>query len=509
MTGPDGGTYSQEDNNGPNLGGKPNETTVFLDNIEVQSLLDTGSCISSIGQSFYEKNLSHLPLHPVSEILKVECADGEQLSYLGLIKTVLTSPGIPNCEEQPCLFLIVPDTSYNLKVPVLIGTNILDEIAEKYKTAHGERYLQTGNFQTPWYLSLRCLAIRQRELKKNKNSIAIVRCAETSRIIIGPNQTVNVKGSLDRKLEFNPTCALIQECQESSLPDFIDVTPSVIQYNYKENNEVNVSLSNLTTNSVTISPKEVLCEVQPVTVDESVFDKIENESTKKIFEEIHIDSKLPSEQRERVEALLKKHVDVFSKTDTDIGDCDFIKHRIDLIDDTPFKQRHRRIPPAMIDEVRKHIEELLSNGVNYLVFFPILSRRHDEDADDKWINIRWGQGQVETLEEAREVSDHTETVLNELKPVLESLKREKNDATAVFGSHVWISNYELKKKHKFRAFKEEDCHGLHTQYVKCTGTGNGIQLIRGIVTTLHSYFHGGRSHKRSRCEENILHTHLY
>ena len=40
-----------------------------------------------------------------------------------------------------------------------------------------------------------------------------------------------------------------------------------------------------------------------------------------------------------------------------------------------------------------------------------------------------------------EVSDHTGAVLNELKPVLESLKREKNDATAVFGSHTWISNY--------------------------------------------------------------------
>ena len=49
--------------------------------------------------------------------------------------------------------------------------------------------------------------------------------------------------------------------------------------------------------------------------------------------------------------------------DADIGDCDMIRHRIDLIDPTPFKQKHRRIPPAMIDEVRKHIEELLSSGV--------------------------------------------------------------------------------------------------------------------------------------------------
>ena len=34
-----------------------------------------------------------------------------------------------------------------------------------------------------------------------------------------------------------------------------------------------------------------------------------------------------------------------------------------MTDDRPFKQRHRRIPPAMIDEVRAHIEKLASNGI--------------------------------------------------------------------------------------------------------------------------------------------------
>ena len=94
-----------------------------------------------------------------------------------------------------------------------------------------------------------------------------------------------------------------------------------------------------------------------------MFDRIEREASKIIFDDIHIDSKLTPEQNEQVEALLRKHIDVFSKHDGDIGDCDMIKHRIDLIDNTPFKQKHRRIPPAMIDEVRKHIEELLSSGV--------------------------------------------------------------------------------------------------------------------------------------------------
>ena len=36
---------------------------------------------------------------------------------------------------------------------------------------------------------------------------------------------------------------------------------------------------------------------------------------------------------------------------------------IDLIDNTPFKQRHRRIPPGMVDEIRNHLEQLLSAGI--------------------------------------------------------------------------------------------------------------------------------------------------
>ena len=164
MTGPDRGT-NEDKQNGPNLAGKVTESTVFIDGIETIALLDTGS--------FYEKNLSHLPLLPVKDILKVECSDGQKLPYSGYIKASLTSPGISQCTEQFCISLVVPDTNYNLKVPLLIGTNILDEIEKDYTTQHGDQYLQRANLKTPWYLSLRCLAVRQRELKKNKNRIAL------------------------------------------------------------------------------------------------------------------------------------------------------------------------------------------------------------------------------------------------------------------------------------------------------------------------------------------------
>ena len=145
-------------------------------------------------------------------------------------------------------------------------------------------------------------------------------------------------------MEFNSTCAIIQECEDSTLPDYIDVTPTVIQYEHSNKGELMVNLWNLTTNSVTISPKAILGEVQPVTLDESVFEKIEKKTSKKIFEEIHIDFKLTPEQNEQVESLLKKDIDIFSTHDADIRDCDMIRHRIDLIDPTHSSRSTEEFP---------------------------------------------------------------------------------------------------------------------------------------------------------------------
>ena len=167
---------------------------------------------------------------------------------------------------------------------------------------------------------MRCLAIRERELKKNKNRLSVIKSAETGKVTIGLNQSITLSGYLDISLPYNTTCAIIQEANDSSLPDYVDVTPAIMQYNYKEHKEVFVNLSNLTTNSVTIPPRANLCEVQPASVDESVFHRLESESSRKIFENVHTEEDLMVDQNEQVKSLLQNHIDIFLKNDADIGD---------------------------------------------------------------------------------------------------------------------------------------------------------------------------------------------
>ena len=54
--------------------------------------------------------------------------------------------------------------------------------------------------------------------------------------------------------------------------------------------------------------------------------------------------------------------ETFSKTDMDLGRAANVKHHIILTDPIPFKERYRRIPPQLYDEVRNHLQEMLKLG---------------------------------------------------------------------------------------------------------------------------------------------------
>lgn len=51
---------------------------------------------------------------------------------------------------------------------------------------------------------------------------------------------------------------------------------------------------------------------------------------------------------------------IFSRGPTDLGHTDLIKHEINLTDETPFKEPFRRISPALYQDVREHIAEMLA-----------------------------------------------------------------------------------------------------------------------------------------------------
>ena len=237
------------------------------------------------------------------------------------------------------------------------------EFMKTCKEQVGEKYLQDSALFTPWYLTFRCLTIREKTLQKNNNRLAVVRCATQQRILIKPNTSVSIHGYLNQETEYHPTCAIMESTPKSVIPDDLDIAPTVINYNFKQTGIVKVNVSNITTRTVSIPPNAILCELQPVVVENKeavpTLEKIDN-----LTEQVKIEnSDLSDSQLNTAKDLINEFEDIFSKGDTDIGHYKGVEHQINLKDETPFQQRYRRIPPAMIDEVRSHLEQLLAAGI--------------------------------------------------------------------------------------------------------------------------------------------------
>lgn len=111
----------------------------------------------------------------------------------------------------------------------------------------------------------------------------------------------------------------------------------------------------------------ILCNLEEVKIlNNSVHLQQSDES--KTSDPIRLGVKIDSnvfntEQLERVKSLLKENSNVFSKGLLDLGKTDLVQHKIELEDETLFKQPYRRIPPNMLKGVREHVKEMLDSGV--------------------------------------------------------------------------------------------------------------------------------------------------
>lgn len=75
------------------------------------------------------------------------------------------------------------------------------------------------------------------------------------------------------------------------------------------------------------------------------------------------ESPVPEEWKTRLRQKLCERTDVFSLHELDVGLAKGVEHTIRLSDPRPFRERSRRIAPADIDDVRRHIQKLLAAGI--------------------------------------------------------------------------------------------------------------------------------------------------
>ncbi|VDI56098.1 Hypothetical predicted protein [Mytilus galloprovincialis] len=206
--------------------GKPTEAEIFLNGHRLPALLDTGSTVSTIAELFNQEYLSEsTPLKKLDSILEIETAGRTQLPSAGYIEVDIKTPGKSNISSRH-VFLVVPDIRYSQHVPALIETNILDHLILELQKQHEARYLQNAALTTPWYMTFRCISMRE------CTTPSILQSSELSK-----------------------------ECKD------IDIEPALHQYKQNGTITVRILMSNTTTRTFTIPPKSIICEIQPVTIE--------------------------------------------------------------------------------------------------------------------------------------------------------------------------------------------------------------------------------------------------
>lgn len=350
---------------------------------ETPALLDTGSTVSTICRSFYDEHFKgEYDLNPLDRILNIECAGGEILPYDGFIEISLTVPELYS-EEQDVLLLVVPDTQYSARVPVVLGTNTLQSILDGYRSREGAQFLQNRSLPTSWWLSFRCLSIVQRKLIKAGGTLATVRCTSLRHMVIPRNGKITLEGGLCDPKSHAPMSAMIHPTKKTILPEGVELTPAVVRYSPDES--VLVELANLTDRPIVVPPRAVLCELQHVDI-EDIETMTVNKATDKSDQTNSSTDKQPTTDNKndaeflaqfnfsdgtdfieneikQAQDLLLEYRDIFSEGEFDIGHSTVAKHKIILTDNVPFKQRHRRIPPSLYKEVQAHLEQMVQCGV--------------------------------------------------------------------------------------------------------------------------------------------------
>lgn len=353
---PDKSPNKGSDNLFSRLVGHANESTITFCGLETEALIDSGSMVTTVSEDFLKSIYPQPNLKNLDDLgLSLQGPDGRGLPYIGYIEAWMDVKFHSSTIYIPVL--VVPSTQYNMKVPVIIGTNAIriardqcsqTEVPQEWKDA---------------FLSLQ------------NGFVGIVKSTNKKEIEIKPMETLTLSGFCRKNR--NVETAVTESTDKASSK--LGVCPRVVSLTASRRTQrIPVRIFNISAKTISIRPQTILCEIQEVkvlrndpmepqqkkesaTIASQV--KTDQETTKELPVGIELEtSKLTSEQKKVATDVFHKWKSVFSTGITDIGHTKLVEHHIKLNKDEPFKDAYRRIPPGMIQEIREHLEEMIQAG---------------------------------------------------------------------------------------------------------------------------------------------------
>ena len=189
--------------------GRPTVVKVIIEKNEIPALLDTGATVSTISSSLVDQ--LGLQISPTLERLHIECANGQQLPYVGC---VVADVSILDSESKSCLLLVVQDNTHTQTVPLLLGTNNLEQLIPQNITLPDNLHMVSS-----------CLQQRKKYLKQHDGSIATLKYVGREAKFLPSGCTVTLNAGLGQHFDFPPAHTIVEPSALSSLSDDIEISP--------------------------------------------------------------------------------------------------------------------------------------------------------------------------------------------------------------------------------------------------------------------------------------------
>ena len=355
------------------------ETEMCVNGYQCRGLLDSGSQVTIISRSFYSKYLSEtVSMHDLAACeLDIKGAGGQNVPYDGFVQVKMKFPNavVGTSEEVETWALVCPDSSYTLKVPIIVGTNTFRSLAQLCKNRFGPSFVTKLPICSEVHYAY-CDLVDDSEGKVGRVKFA------ASQVKIPSGGTKLLTGICRSRMPYTRGALLLQEEPSCGLPDGLRILNGLVPVNDCFS-RVKVSVQNTTDKDITIQPRKlkvglyVVDAETPITdvynnvqsymqgIDSSCLQPAETEvkSSEEGVELNFADSPLSESEQKRLKAKLSTYKDVFSQHEFDLGLTTAVKHEIKLLPGPAIRERPRPIPVRDFEDARQHIQSLLDAGI--------------------------------------------------------------------------------------------------------------------------------------------------
>ena len=292
---------------------------IKIQSVPCNALIDSGSIISSISEEFYQQYCGDIPIQSLDELfdgkLKITSATSNDLNILGFIEVNIHLPGVSHPIETA--LTILSGSILNEEMPALLGSNVLD-VWQGNLMPHSGRSPFVVNGKTI------CLgAVPPEQITVPTTMIKNAPEAATSAIRSPTTLTVNQTNKILEKKPVNLTCTSV-------------MTPNANQPNpiitHSEDSQIHMNNED---------------------------DNQRRQEFIKLFD----CSNCPMEHKAHLEDILWKNRDSFATSHHELGRCNTVKHDIQLSDNTPIRQKYRRIPPHLFVAVQDELQKMYETDV--------------------------------------------------------------------------------------------------------------------------------------------------